>query len=330
MAFPINYSLSIYIPIVQKWHATPEYVKNAFRYAFMGEVVRVDFVARNGGDPELAKEMSAFVYLDWANNEFAYNWQKVIYEKDPKMPAHLYHTVGPNYWILIENMKPRSKEQVAEEKAVILNNQAQKLIDLERENFSQKLTIATLKANIANLEKKNASSEQFNQVNMISDLRSFIEKQEETIETTKNMCQEMKKQITYYEKEIEELEKEQVQNLARKNRKIKLQEQIFKTIQEDLDMHREKVASLEYEINMKQHNISNRTESETQTESESQSETQILQTETKKNDYFTKNEVKFKCNSCSTSVVFTTDCETPSTKKHLCNNCFIKTGAWLQ
>lgn len=124
-----NSNLSLYIPVVQKWHANIEYFKNAFRSSFVGNVVRVDFVARNGGDPALATELSAYVYLEWFYNEFSTNWQKVIFAKDPHMPAHFYHTVGRNYWILCENMKPRTVEQVAEEKIVALAKQDITIID---------------------------------------------------------------------------------------------------------------------------------------------------------------------------------------------------------
>jgi hypothetical protein len=129
-----NHNLSLYIPVVQKWQANLEYFKNAFRSSFVGNVVRVDFVARNGGDPAFASELSAYVYLEWFYNEFSTNWQKVIFAKDPQMPAHFYHTVGRNYWILCENMKPRTLEQVAEEKKVALAKQGITIIDEHANN----------------------------------------------------------------------------------------------------------------------------------------------------------------------------------------------------
>ena len=129
-----NHNLSLYIPVVQKWQATEQYFKNAFKSSFVGNVVRVDFVARNGGDPALADVLSAFVYLEWFYNEFSTNWQKVIFAKDPQMPAHFYHTVGRNYWILCENMKPRTLEQVAAEKKVALASQGVTIIDADGQN----------------------------------------------------------------------------------------------------------------------------------------------------------------------------------------------------
>ena len=41
-----------------------------------------------------------------------------------------------------------------------------------------------------------------------------------------------------------------------------------------------------------------------------------------------QDEVQYSCNGCSTRVSFTT--ETPATKLHLCHDCFVKTGAWIQ
>ena len=273
MAFQVNHQMSIYIPIVQKWTASEEYVKNAFRHAFMGEVVRVDFVARNGGAPELARELSAFVYLDWANNTHAENWQKVILAKSPINPPHLYHTLGPNYWILNQNMKPRTAKQVVESRLWVLTSQTQKIEELERDNFKMKLEIAKLKAGtpitmnapyqtdaekIQELEQKLktsgemvvklmsdlAQSEGINQVRYrsIIGLRTMIRSTDETIisleQQLKTSDQKVvnlltnvaqaeasyniaKGKIAAASVKYENLEKEQVQILVRKNKKIK-------------------------------------------------------------------------------------------------------------
>ena len=157
-----NRNLSLYIPVVQKWQATEQYFKNAFKSSFVGNVVRVDFVARNGGDPALADVLSAFVYLEWFYNEFSVNWQKVILANDPQMPAHFYHTVGRNYWILCENKKQRTVEQVAEEKKVALATQGVTIIDADGQNAK---LIERLGKNLATINRLQCENDEVKSLN---------------------------------------------------------------------------------------------------------------------------------------------------------------------
>ena len=407
MAFPMRNNMSLYIPVVQKYHGSVDYFKNVFYHNSIGKVHRVDFVARDGGDPELAKELSAFVYLEWFNNEFAYNWQKVIIEKDPNMPARLYHMVGPNYWILAENMKPRTPEQVAEEKAVVVKSQTQKIEELERDNFKMKLEIAKLKAGtpitmnapyqtdaekIQKLEKQLEESDQkvtkltnelakaertarvpfgYELVSILDDLKTVesnnkkiasLEKQlEESDQKVTKLTNDLAnaertakvpfgyelvsviehlktvesndKKIAALEKQLEEsdqkvtkltndLEKEQVQILARKNKKIKELQEKITTVKNDRSRVQSALDALEYEFTVCKMNEEDAKEKE---------KAAVLELETLKKSMpepvANINNVRFSCNGCSKYVSFTT--ETNATKLHLCHDCFAKTGAWL-
>lgn len=393
MAFPINNQMSLYIPIVQKYHSSVEYFKNVFHNNSIGEVYRVDFVARNGGDPEVAKELSAFVYLDWFNNEFAYNWQKVILAKNPNMPAYLYHMVGPNYWILAQNMKPRTLEQVAEEKLWVLTSQTQKIEELERDNFKMKLEIAKLKTGtpitmnapyqtdaekIQKLEQQLKTSDQrtaklmsnLAQSEGISQVRyrlwkAMIRSTDETITSLEQQLRTSDQKVVNLLTNIaqvealyniakdtiaaasvkyENLEKEQVQNLVRKNKKIKKLESKLERLEErgteddfvliqklqetignlkqQVKISDDKVGALEYEINFCMINEEEAKKNEQEAVLELLHLKKCMPVPQPIQD-----EVQYSCNGCSTRVSFTT--ETPATKLHLCHDCFVKTGAWV-
>lgn len=109
-------------------HSDVQYIKKVFRNAGIGDVYRVDLIARNGGDPAQTNELSAFIYLDWYTNGVSYMWYQCVLAKNPYMPANLYHSKYDNnpfkydgsYWILLKNNNPRTLEQVAAEKQLAL------------------------------------------------------------------------------------------------------------------------------------------------------------------------------------------------------------------
>jgi hypothetical protein len=113
-------------------HSDVQYIKKVFRNAGIGDVYRVDLIARNGGDPAQTNELSAFIYLDWYTYGVSYMWYQCVLAKNPYMPANLYHSKYDNnpfkydgsYWILLKNNNPRTLEQVAAEKQVALAKNA--------------------------------------------------------------------------------------------------------------------------------------------------------------------------------------------------------------
>ena len=320
-----NTNLSLYIPVVQKWQATESYFKNAFKSSFVGNVVRVDFVARNGGDPAFADVLSAFVYLEWFYNEFSVNWQKVILANDPQMPAHFYHTVGRNYWILCENKKPRTLEQVAEEKKVALATQGVTIIDADGQNAK---LIERLGKHLATIERLQCENDEVKVQN--AKLESELKETKLNLGTKiMNLNQELgvlegkrikevylrndlyknldagRTQIVKLEAELDQANEDHVKDKSRLKKEITTLQtrlngalSLYKLRQKDLDEARTKIAQLEQ--NAQEKDIG---------------------------DF--PQPVKFNCNSCSTKVPFISGKETNADKKHLCHTCFVKTGAWL-
>ena len=320
-----NNTLPIYIPVVQKWQATESYFKNAFWSSFVGNVVRVDFVARNGGDPAFADVLSAFVYLEWFYNEFSVNWQKVILANDPQMPAHFYHTVGRNYWILCENKKPRTLEQVAEEKKVALATQGVTIIDADGQNAK---LIERLGKHLATIERLQCENDEVKVQN--AKLESELKETKLNLGTKiMNLNQELgvlegkrikevylrndlyknldagRTQIVKLEAELDQANEDHVKDKSRLKKEITTLQtrlngalSLYKLRQKDLDEARTKIAQLEQ--NAQEKDIG---------------------------DF--PQPVKFNCNSCSTKVPFISGKETNADKKHLCHTCFVKTGAWL-
>jgi hypothetical protein len=320
-----NNTLPIYIPVVQKWQATESYFKNAFKSSFVGNVVRVDFVARNGGDPAFADVLSAFVYLEWFYNEFSVNWQKVILANDPQMPAHFYHTVGRNYWILCENKKPRTLEQVAEEKKVALATQGVTIIDADGQNAK---LIERLGKHLATIERLQCENDEVKVQN--AKLESELKETKLNLGTKiMGLNQELgvlegkrikevhlrndlyknldagRTQIVKLEAELDQANEDHVKDKSRLKKEITTLQtrlngalSLYKLRQKDLDEARTKIAQLEQ--NAQEKDIG---------------------------DF--PQPVKFNCNSCSTKVPFISGKETNADKKHLCHTCFVKTGAWL-
>ena len=300
VGFQFNPALALYIPIVQKWQATHDYFENAFRSSYVGTVIRVDFVARHGGDPETANELSAFVYMNWYHNDLAINWQKVIYAKDHKMPAHFYHTVGCNYWILCQNMKPRTMEQVAEEKTVALEKQGITIIDGNGANAKLLEKLSCNLCKIDDLECENSMlqeriiecEEELNLANLANQNKILGLNQELGILQGKRL------------KAILD-NNEQSKNLEAAYAKI---EKLEETIQlhEKNNVHSCSVSGLSEDINT------------------------LRASEVSSQEGPKEAIVKFNCNACSAPVSFISGKETFADKKHLCHTCFVKTGAWLQ
>ena len=300
VGFQFNPALALYIPIVQKWQATHDYFENAFRSSYVGTVIRVDFVARHGGDPETANELSAFVYMNWYHNDLAINWQKVIYAKDHKMPAHFYHTVGCNYWILCQNMKPRTMEQVAEEKTVALEKQGITIIDGNGANAKLLEKLSCNLCKIEDLECENSMlqeriiecEEELNLANLANQNKILGLNQELGILQGKRL------------KAIID-NNEQSKNLEAAYAKI---EKLEETIQlhEKNNVHSCSVSGLSEDINT------------------------LRASEVSSQEGPKEAIVKFNCNACSAPVSFISGKETFADKKHLCHTCFVKTGAWLQ
>ena len=300
VGFQFNPALALYIPIVQKWQATHYYFENAFRSSYVGAVIRVDFVARHGGDPETANELSAFVYMNWYHNDLAINWQKVIYAKDHKMPAHFYHTVGCNYWILCQNMKPRTMEQVAEEKTVALEKQGITIIDGNGANAKLLEKLSCNLCKIDDLECENSMlkeritecEEELNLANLANQNKILGLNQELGILQGKRL------------KAILD-NNEQSKNLEAAYAKI---EKLEETIQlhEKNNVHSCSVSGLSEDINT------------------------LRASEVSSQEGPKEAIVKFNCNACSAPVSFISGKETFADKKHLCHTCFVKTGAWLQ
>ena len=300
VGFQFNPALALYIPIVQKWQATHDYFENAFRSSYVGTVIRVDFVARHGGDPETANELSAFVYMNWYHNDLAINWQKVIYAKDHKMPAHFYHTVGCNYWILCQNMKPRTMEQVAEEKTVALEKQGITIID---GNGANAKLLEKLSCNLCKIED---------------------------LECENSMLQE---RITECEEELN------LANLANQNKILGLNQELgilqgkrLKAIidnneqSKNLEAAYAKIEKLEETIQLhEKNNVHSCSVSGLSEDINTLRASEISSQEGPKEAI-----VKFNCNACSAPVSFISGKETFADKKHLCHTCFVKTGAWLQ
>ena len=300
VGFQFNPALALYIPIVQKWQATHGYFENAFRSSYVGAVIRVDFVARHGGDPETANELSAFVYMNWYHNDLAINWQKVIYAKDHKMPAHFYHTVGCNYWILCQNMKPRTMEQVAEEKTVALEKQGITIID---GNGANAKLLEKLSCNLCKIDDLECEKDMLQE--------RIIECEEEL--NLANLANQNK--ILGLNQELGILQgkrlkaildnNEQSKNLEAAYAKI---EKLEETIQlhEKNSVHSCSVSGLSEDINT------------------------LRASEVSSQEGPKEAIVKFNCNACSAPVSFISGKETFADKKHLCHTCFVKTGAWLQ
>ena len=321
-----NHNLSLYIPVVQKWQATESYFKNAFKSSFVGNVVRVDYVARNGGDPALADVLSAFVYLEWFYNEFSVNWQKVILANDPQMPAHFYHTVGRNYWILCENKKQRTVEQVAEEKKVALATQGVTIIDADGQNAK---LIERLGKNLATINRLQCENDEVKSLNakLESELKEtklnlgakIMDLNEELGVLEVKHIQEIhlrndlyknldagRTQILKLEAELEQANEDHVKDKSRLKKEITTLQtrlsaalSLHKLSQMDLEEARTKIAKPEQ--NAQEKNCEGSPQPN----------------------------AKFKCNSCSTKVPFISGKETNADKKHLCHTCFVKTGAWL-
>jgi hypothetical protein len=293
-------ALALYIPVVKKWQASHEYFQNAFWSSYVGDVSRVDFVARHGGDPETSDELSAFVYLNWYYNDLSVNWQKVIFAKDPKMPAHFYHTVGHNYWILCQNMKPRTMEQVAEEKKVTLAKQGITIID----------------GNGANAKLLEKLSKNLSAIEDLEGENSML--QERIIE-----CEEERK----------------LANLANQNKILDLNHEIGvvqgKHIKDMLDRNEQsknleaayaKIEKLEETIRLhEKNNVPSCSVSGLSEDINTLRAREVSSQEAPKEAI-----VSFNCNACSARVWFTSGKETFADKKHLCHTCFVKTGAWLQ
>lgn len=324
-----NPSLSLYIPVVQKWQATLSYFKNAFKSSFVGNVARVDFVARNGGDPALATELSAYVYLEWYNNEFSTNWQKVIFAKNPQMPAHFYHTVGRNYWILCENMKPRTLEQVAAEKKVALASQGIAIIDADGKNAKLVERLGKYLATNNLLQCENDTVKSLN-AKLESDLK-------ETKLNLGTKIMGLNEELGVLEgKRIKEiyLRDDLYKNLdAGRTQIIKLEgelEQANEDHVKDKSRLKKEITSLKTRLNgaLSLHKLSQMDLEEARTKI-----AQLEQNAQGKNGVSpqTHKELKavFKCNSCSTKVSFISGKETNADNKHLCHTCFVKIGAWL-
>jgi hypothetical protein len=321
-----NTSLSLYIPVVQKWQATLSYFKNAFNSSFVGNVVRVDFVARNGGDPALATELSAYVYLDWFYNEFSTNWQKVIFAKDPQMPAHFYHTVGRNYWILCENMKPRTLEQVAAEKKVALASQGIAIIDADGKNAKlverlgkylatnnllqcENDTVKSLNAKLESELKETRLNLGTKILDLNQELGVFEGKHIREVYLRNDLYKNLddgRTQIIKLEGELEQANEDHVKDKSRLKKEITTLKSrlngalsLHKLSQMDLEEARTKIAQLEQNAQRKNFEGS------------------------------PQPNAKFKCNSCSTKVSFISGKETNADNKHLCHTCFVKIGAWL-
>ena len=300
VGFQFNPALALYIPIVQKWQATNGYFENAFRSSYVGAVIRVDFVARHGGDPETANELSAFVYMNWYHNDLAINWQKVIYAKDHKMPAHFYHTVGCNYWILCQNMKPRTMEQVAEEKTVALEKQGITIID---GNGANAKLLEKLSCNLCKIEDLECEN---------SMLQERIIECEEELKlanlANQNKMLDLSQELGVLQgKRLKTMldHNEQSKNLEAAYAKI---EKLEETIQlhEKNSVHSCSVSGLSEDINT------------------------LRAREVSSQEAPKEAIVSFNCNACSARVWFTSGKETFADKKHLCHTCFVKTGAWLQ
>lgn len=331
-----NHNLSLYIPVVQKWQATESYFKNAFKSSFVGNVVRVDFVARNGGDPALADVLSAFVYLEWFYNEFSVNWQKVILANDPQMPAHFYHTVGRNYWILCENKKPRTVEQVAEEKKVALATQGVTIIDADGQNAK---LIERLGKNLATINLLQSENDE---------VKSLNAKLESELKETKL---NLGTKIMDLNQELGVLEGKRIKEIHLRNDLYKLTEELS-FVSKHLDAGRTQIRKLEAELDqanedhvkdksrLKKEITSLQTRLSTALSLDKLSQMDLEEARTKiaqlEQNAQEKNcggspqpNAKFKCNSCSTKVPFISGKETNADKKHLCHTCFVKTGAWL-
>ena len=303
VGFQFNPALALYIPIVQKWQATHGYFENAFRSSYVGAVVRVDFVARHGGDPESADELSAFVYMNWYHNDLAINWQKVIYAKDPKMPAHFYHTVGCNYWILCQNMKPRTMEQVVEEKKVVLEKQGITIIDSNGANAKLLEKLSKNLSTIENLECENSM------------LQERITECEEELKLA-NLANQNK--MLDLSQELGVLQGKRLKTMLDHNEQSKNLEAAYAKIEkleETIQLHeKNNVPSCGVSAGLSEKKDINALHAREVSSQEGPKEAIV----------------SFNCNACSARVWFTSGKETFADKKHLCHTCFVKTGAWLQ
>jgi hypothetical protein len=238
--------------------------------------------------------------MNWYHNDLAINWQKVIYAKDHKMPAHFYHTVGCNYWILCQNMKPRTMEQVAEEKTVALEKQGITIIDGNGANAKLLEKLSCNLCKIEDLECENSMlqeritecEEELNLANLANQNKILGLNQELGILQGKRL------------KAIID-NNEQSKNLEAAYAKI---EKLEETIQlhEKNNVHSCSVSGLSEDINT------------------------LRASEVSSQEGPKEAIVKFNCNACSAPVSFISGKETFADKKHLCHTCFVKTGAWLQ
>jgi hypothetical protein len=342
--FAFNPALALYIPVVQKWQATRGYFQNAFWSSYVGDVSRVDFVGRHGGDPETSDELSAFVYLNWYYNDLTVNWQKVIFAKDPKMPAHFYHTVGHNYWILCQNMKPRTMEQVAEEKKVALAKQGITIIDGNGANakFLEELSCNLCSKNEDLVGKNEDLVGKNEDLECTKDmLQDHITECEEELSCTLCKMENLERKNSMLQERITECEEElKLANRTWQTKILDLNQELGvvegKRVKDILDNVEQSknleaaYAKIEKLEQIKHHRVWNLLDN-TQTYSGlSENVTTLRAREVSSQEGPKEAIVKFNCNACSARVSFISGKETFADKKHLCHTCFVKTGAWLQ
>jgi hypothetical protein len=330
MAFTeFNASLSLYIPFVKKWQATEEYFANAFEYAFIGNVRSVDFTLRTDG------AFSARVYIDWYENEFSYNWQKVIYAKNPCAPAHLYHTVGPNYWVLMEN-SPYNVEPIVQtnevntsQKGLVCFTQNDEECDYGCECDKCKLTykIDELTRELSSASKKHEKDIERRQ-REITKLKDSVNSFDNCVDSRCDYESRRVKRNTEFhlEKCIKAhmlVNKEHIIFTLRRQMEIAILKEkrntiglinTYKTCMTDLEMVNKEYVQYKVRTHRKIKKLEDKIKA-----------TDVLPTSYEKCEINPRplSIVSFKCNCCSIKVSFSAENEpTLSAKKHLCSSCY--------
>ena len=110
----IDNTLSIYIPRVFS-NITDQRIKKIFHSLKLGNVNRVDFVARqSNSDNEMDPGKMAFIHFEnWIESNCVRNLQEKILS--PEKEARLVYD-DPYYWILLPNTNPRTELQLLEER----------------------------------------------------------------------------------------------------------------------------------------------------------------------------------------------------------------------
>ena len=100
--FNVDQQMSLYIPFVEKKHASTEYISNIFAHLNLAEVERVDFIEHTS-EPNLYR---VFVHMKkWYKNLSVEILQDRILNAENNEGGRIVHD-DPEYWILKKNKNP--------------------------------------------------------------------------------------------------------------------------------------------------------------------------------------------------------------------------------